>query len=143
MGGLRNIRADGGFDEILYYSEGEIEKYGIHAKIITMIGDINHHESLPLAAGNTNVYLKSDRYGNIWQMRIYSDRKATIDIDWGHKHNGMQKGVVHIHFYTYDKDGKPIRSTPRYLNNDEIKKYGKFIKFVAPEAKLRPGRKKR
>lgn len=32
------------------------------------------------------MYVKQDKHGNVVQLRIFKDRKAAIDFDWGHPH---------------------------------------------------------
>lgn len=87
------------------------------------------------------MYVKLDRDGNIVQLRIFKDRKAFIDFDWGHKHGNHPKGVVHVHILNKDGNLHGNRDTVRYMNNSEIRMYGKFIKHLNPYVKLRPYRK--
>lgn len=73
-------------------------------------------------------------------------KKMFLDFDWSHQHiniggNGrvFKKGVVHVQMWQENKDGTFTRvsNQARYMNNAEIKKYGRIIKAFCPNAKLR------
>ena len=47
-------------------------------------------------------------------------------------------GTVHVH-ELHEVNGVVVRKkqTPRYMNNEEMKKYGNVIRFANPDAKMR------
>lgn len=75
------------------------------------------------------------------QMRIYVDRKAAFDFDWGHPHGKFKQGEVHVHVWYEDKNGKWVgrgkgKHDARPMTKDEIAMYGGLIKKVYPNAKF-------
>jgi len=99
------------------------------------------HSSLPIYSNNSEVYFKKSDKGKhyVEQARVYSNRKAALDFDWGHTHGKHQKGVVHVHVWHQDGKGHWVRgANPRCMNNDEIARYGNLIKKANPNARLRP-----
>ena len=141
MGGQNYYKAEGGFSQYLYHQVGEIiSANGISAKVVEKIDKSDPTQGLPIYSNTAELYLgKGRKSGEIIQLRIYKDRKAYIDIDWTHPHEGIPKGVAHVHFYEMDAEGKPTKnhSIYRRMNNEEMKKYGPLIKKVAPNAKFR------
>lgn len=66
-------------------------------------------------------------------MRIYVDRKAAFDIEWGHEHGSFHIGDVHVHVWHKNKKGKWVgRGKGMYdarpMTADEKVKYGGLIK---------------
>lgn len=139
MGGLKHLQPQGGYStRALYKTDEVVTKYGITAKVLSKIDGLKGHDGLPMTSNTSTYYMKRDDKGRIEQIRIYSKRMGIIDLDWGHQHKDKPVGVVHVHHYKYDSRGIPMRDTsPRYMNNAELRKFGKFIKYVAPHAKLR------
>ena len=90
--------------------------------------------------------MKIEHDGNkVEQAIIYVDRKAVLEFDWGHPHPGkpghpsFKKGEVHVH-ELHEKNGVVQRKTgiqPRWMNAEEMKKYGDIIRYANPNAKMR------
>jgi len=140
MGGQSSYLPTGGFQEYLYHQVGEtITAGGITGKVIEKINGNPGHDGLPLYSNTSKIYFKVNEDGIIEQARIYNGRQAIYDIDWGHTHNEFQKGVAHIHEFVQDKKGNWHRNIKdaRYLNNEEIKKYGDLLKKANPSIKFR------
>ena len=144
MGDVKSYNPSGGFDQYLYTQVGEpfTAPNGVQGKIITKYSSANNfHESLPKYSNTSEVYLKRSDKGThpVEQARIYKDRKVVLDFDWGHTHKTFQQGIVHVHEWHYNNQGKWVRcENPRYLNNDEIRKYGDLLKLAYPNIKFRP-----
>lgn len=138
MGNERTLLEGGGFSEPLYHQIGETITVGdISGKVIEKI--VKDFTGLPLYANKSTIYLKKDEFGRIVQMRLYVDRKAALDFDWDHGHGKFVEGVVHVHEWGNNNNGKWRRCTPkRYMNDDEIGKYAEFLRRVDPMAKFRP-----
>jgi hypothetical protein len=144
MGDYISYVKSGGFKEFLYHDVGDIitAGNGVQGKVINGFTDPNDevfHESLPLYANTSEVYFKKSDKGNhpIEQARIYKDRTAFIDVDWGHTHGEFKLGTIHVHEWIKSPDGTFKRKPPRYANNDEIARYGDLIKKANPHTKLR------
>jgi hypothetical protein len=143
MGDFYTYIKSGGFTEHLYHDVGDIiAANGIQGKVINSFLDPYDevfHASLPLYAGNSTVYFKKSDEGNhpIEQARIYQDRHALIDIDWGHTHGEFKIGTIHVHEWEMRPDGTWKRKPPRYANDDELVRYGDLIKLANPNVKLR------
>lgn len=81
------------------------------------------------------IYFRENSKGKVDQMRIFVRRKAYIDIDWGHQHDGIPIGTAHMHRLKFNKktkqmervEGSGVRLTP-YM----IKRYGKLILAANP-----------
>lgn len=141
MGGFRKYNPEGGFSEYLYHQVGEtVSANGITAKIVTRIDDDSFHSSLPAYSNTSIAYAKCSDKGSheVEQLRIYENRKASIDFDWGHRHGDCVAGVVHVHIAPKNGNIHGDVSGVRYMNNDEISKYGPIIKALNPNAKFRP-----
>ena len=145
MGGQNYYKAEGGFSQYLYQHVGEvIEMNGLRVKTIEYVGTKNHHEGLPIYSNTSDVYLKIKKGSTeceIEQARIYKNRHAVMDLDWGHQHikgSKYTEGKVHVHFYE-EKNGKYFKNEKksRFMNNEEIKLYGPIIRKVAPHVKFR------
>jgi len=145
MGDLKNFNPDGGFDEYLYHQVGDTitASNGVQGKVINKNEDTmdeSFHDSLPLYSNTSEVYFKrSDEYPHeIEQARVYIDRKAALDFDWGHAHGSHEKGVVHVQEWYLDHRNRWVRSkVERGLNNDEIKRYGELLRLANPNVRLR------
>ena len=141
MGGHRQYQSSGGFSQYFYHQVGEIiSANGLSAKVIARIDPKDNNQGLPIYSNTGELYLgKGSDSGEIIQLRLYKNRKAYIDFDWGHPHHEIPEGVVHVHFYEIGADGKPkkIKQKYRRLNNAEMKKYGPLIKKANPNAKFR------
>jgi len=145
MGASKYYKSEGGFSQYLYQHVGEvIEMNGLRVKTVEYIGTKDHHEGLPIYSNTSDIYLKIKNKSTtkeIEQARVFQNRHAYIDLDWGHDHKKGSKyveGKVHVHFYEL-KDGKYVKNLDkcRFMNNKEIKLYGDIIRKVAPNAKFR------
>lgn len=152
MGGQRDYLGSGGFSQYLY-KHGDIVRCGkLEAKAIYKAGTKDYHDGLPLYSNTSDMYfrlteVKESGEKKIDQLRLYKDRKAIMDFDWGHDHprykDGKRigvypKGTVHVQFYKI-VDGKPVRdsSRTRMMSNAEIKKYGDFLRKADPNVRFR------
>lgn len=138
MGNGQHYIKNGGFSSYFYVSRGVISFNGFSAKIITWYNTKDNHESLPRFSKTSKMYVRLDKNGNIIQLRIYEGRKATIDFDWGHQHGNHPKGTVHVHILNEKGNLHGNAGSVRYMNNQEMRLYGQFIKYLNPNAKLRP-----
>lgn len=155
MGGQKHYNASGGFSQYLYtHNEGDTIRDGnLEAKVVYKKNTKDYHESLPLYSNTSSMYFglkKNPNTGdsNIDQLRLYKDRKAFMDFDWGHEHNVFDQngkviktyplGTVHVQFFNI-VDGKPRRdlSRVRMMSNAEIKKYGDLLRKADPTVKFR------
>ncbi len=131
MGGQHSYLPSGGFKEYLYHQIGEtITANGISGKVIAKSGGTPGHDGLPQYSNTSKIYFKPDENGKIEQARVYDGRRCVLDIDWGHNHHEFKKGIVHVHEYIIGKDSKLHRDGKhvRYLDNDEMKKYGELLR---------------
>jgi len=146
MGDFKAYNPTGGFDQYLYYQIGDTitADNGVQGKVVdeyTINKNDKFHSSLPIFSNNSEVYFKKSDKGEhyVEQARVYSNRRAVLDFDWGHTHGGLQKGIVHVHVWHLDEKGHWVRgANPRCMNNDEIARYGDLIKKANPNARLRP-----
>lgn len=130
----------------LYHSEGEVVTInGLQVRVISKIGEDDHHSGLPFYSISSDVYLKIKHDDTeVEQAIVYVNHKAVLEFDWGHPHHGkkgypsFKKGQVHVHELT-EKNGVIVRSRkePRWMNNKEMAKYGAIIKYANKNAKMR------
>ena len=144
MGDIKNYNEAGGFDEYLYYQDGDIltASNGIQGKVVNDFSEQflkdeekTFHESLPMFSNTSEVYFKrSDEAGHvIEQARIYINRRATLDLDWGHAHGEHELGFVHVHEWRLNKHGKWVRGgNPRKMTEKEIARYGELLLLAYP-----------
>lgn len=140
MGAAKQYNPSGGFYEYEYHQVGETIHYdGLQGKVIVKN---NLQTGLPPHSGKSDFYANIDaETGKIIQLRLNRSRASHIDFDWGHEHKNLDgsnlrfsEGIVHVH--TYEK-GKRNRIA-RYMNNDEIKRFGALLKSLNPDVKFRP-----
>lgn len=84
------------------------------------------------------MYFKKSDKGNIDQLRIFIGRHSFIDIDWGHAHNGIPRGVAHVHTWKFNKFTDKMERQKdefRLLSKYMIKKYGKYILAANPNVR--------
>lgn len=142
MGGARAYNPAGGFYFKDFEQVGDTIYYkGLVGKILRKVDGSS--SGLPSRSGKSDFYaLPGKKTGEIVQVKLYKDRLQSIDFDWGHIHMegkgknkvSFPKGVVHVQTYV---DGKRTGIT-RYMNNEEIKKYGSMLKKLNPNVKFRP-----
>ena len=141
MGGHKQYQAGGGFNQYFYHQVGEIiSANGLSAKIVERLDPTDNSQGLPAFSNTSELYFgKGKKSGEVIQLRLYNNRKAFMDFDWGHPHGNIPIGKVHVHFYTVNAEGKlkKIKGADRLMNNAEIKKYGPLIKMANPNAKFR------
>lgn len=151
MGNQREYLSSGGFLQYLYVDHESFSPLtinGIRGKVVHYIPDGNtDHTGLPTYADTSDMYFRVDKNGNVIQGKVYIDRKQSIDFDWGHTHVNKKgdgkifpEGVVHVQIYNVDKDGNFTRNSnnARYMNDDEIAKYGPLIQAFNPNVKFKP-----
>lgn len=118
---------------------------GVKGHVIKKVGDRETHTNLPYYSNTSDVYFRKNING-VCQARVYVGQKMFLDFDWSHQHiniggNGrvFKKGVVHVQMWQENKDGTFTRvsNQARYMNNAEIKKYGRLIKAFCPDVKFR------
>lgn len=146
MGDQRRYIATGGFSAYLYVQGGDtiVASNGVSGKVVAKINGTGY-DGLPTLSNTSEVYFKCNAQGEIVQARIYKDRKPIMDLDWDHPHennNGEKfpEGVVHVQLWKEGANGKLIRDSghARYMNNDEMSRYGELIHIANSNAKLRP-----
>lgn len=145
MGDFKSYNPSGGFDQYTYHQVGETitASNGVQGKVINGNSDEKDelfHESLPIFSNTSEVYFKrnDEKPHEIEQARIYKNRKAALDFDWGHGHGEHEKGVVHVQEWYCNNKGKWVRrKKARGLSNEEIERYGELIKLANPNARLR------
>ncbi len=147
MGNSREYQKSGGFSQYLYIQIGETitASNGVQGKIVKEIDNNSDHYSLPTHSNSSEVYLKQvDESGQIEQARVYVNRLARLDFDWGHSHGKFKEGTVHVQSWRMNKNGKWIRDSKsaRFMNNCEMKRYGELLKLADPKVKLRSGRRR-
>lgn len=145
--GLQKLYLDsGGFSSYLYHQVGEVitASNGVSGKIVEKI-DRTSYDGLPILSNTSEVYFKRNATGEIIQARIYKDRKPVCDFDWDHEHTNKSgeyfpKGVVHVQKFTLTPEGawKRHNKKARYMNLQEIARYGELIKLANPNAVLSP-----
>ncbi|MGN0029490.1 MAG: hypothetical protein ACI35Q_07190 [Marinilabiliaceae bacterium] len=143
MGNSREYTKSGGFSQYLYHQVGETitASNGVQGKIVTEYKEVKKfHSSLPSFSNTSKVYFKlDDLEKNVEQARVYVNRRAALDFDWGHTHGSYRKGIVHVHEWHKTKEGEWQRdSEPRLMASYEIYRYGEIIHLANPEARLLP-----
>lgn len=111
----------------------------LSGKVVEEIEDIKGHKGMPLFSNTSLIYFKLDDKDRtkIEQMRVYKDRIPMLDFDWNHDHGSYKKGKVHVHNWIIDKNGVPRRTPPRIISEEEVNRYGKILKKVFPNIKLK------
>jgi len=145
MGDVKYYNEAGGFDECLYHQVGDTitASNGVQGKVINSNNDPtdeSFHDSLPIYSNTSEVYFKKSDVGQheIEQARVYHNRKAALDFDWGHAHGSHEKGVVHVQEWHFNKNGQWVRQKrERGMSNEEIARYGELLKLANPNVRLR------
>ena len=137
MGRFQEYNKAGGFNSYDFVHTKYISVGNLSGEVLKKYNEVIPHTSLPEYSNTGKIYFKENRNGEIIQMRIYVNRKASLDFDWGHEHKNFSKGVVHVHLWTLDSKGKHIRNEPRGLmSNKEIELYGNILKKANPNIKF-------
>ena len=109
---------------------------GVKGHLIKRICDSDIHSNLPYYSNTSDVYFRQNEYG-VCQARVYIGQKTFLDFDWSHNHRNpgkdgkhFPKGVVHVQIWKQTKDGGFVRlsNKARYMNNQEMKKYGPLLR---------------
>lgn len=121
MGG-RGTFASGNSVSLSYETIGHIEG-------VPIVKGINGKHSLPEESHNSNAYIKLDKNGNFYEMRIYDkDHYLTKEIAYHPEYKltgNYTEKVLHIHEYKRDNfNDRPARK----LTNEEYKKYKKYFR---------------
>lgn len=133
-----------GVDGVEYYEgDGTVitDSKGLSGKVVREIDDLDYHSSLPTWSKTSKIYFKRDDEGNhdIEQMRVFENRRVALDFDWNHTHGNFQIGIVHVHEWYQNENGKWTRSdNPRYMNDHELDKYAEILLLASPGVKFRP-----
>ena len=95
------------------------------------------NSALPEYAKTSEAYLSINGRGEMMHLRIYKNHEPILEFDIGHwKHYGKGKGYVHVHDYTTDVDGHPVRISPgRDITSSESAKYGKLLERMKESKK--------
>lgn len=138
---------EGGFSQYLYTKDGEsiTASNGVTGNVIKKI-EGTAFDGLPVMSNTSEVYLKKDGEGNIIQARIFSNRQPVCDFDWNHEHKNTRtkeifpQGIVHVQEWKQNQKGewKREKYKARYMNLQEIARYGELIKLANPNAILSP-----
>lgn len=64
-----------------------------------------------------------------FDIPVNCNHAPVLEFDIGHwKHYGKDRGYIHVHDYTKDANGHPVRITPgRDITQAEYAKYGKIL----------------
>lgn len=137
MGKFNEYNKTGGFSTYNYVHRERITAGDLSGEVLSKYNEKVSHTGLPEYSNTAKIYFWRARDGRIIQMRIFVDRKAAFDFDWGHTHGQFQKGVVHVHSWILDAKGKPHRQEPhRTMNNDEIRMYGALLRKADPHVRF-------
>lgn len=137
MGKFNEYNKAGGFRTYNYVHRERIIAGDLTGEVLSKYNEKVSHTGLPEYSNTAKIYFWRARDGRIIQMRIFVDRKAAFDFDWGHTHGRFEKGVVHVHAWTVDDKGRPHRQEPhRTLNSEEIKKYGALLRKADPHIRF-------
>lgn len=124
MGG-RGTFATGNDVDYTYETVGYIEG-------VKVLQGLNGKHSLPEESHSSSAYIKLKPDGTFHEMRIYDKDHYLIKEVAYHpepKINGGNKSENVLHIHEYKRDNFKDRS-PRFMTDDEIKKYKKYLKGV-------------
>jgi hypothetical protein len=133
----------GSDSEYVAISEAKIVN-GVKGKVIAERKGKKDHTNLPKYSGTSDMYFRRNNNGII-QARLYIGNKKVLDFDWGHEHSNKEDnrkfpiGTVHVQLWVDKGNGDFSRQSndARYMNNEEMKKYGPLIKAFNPNVKFR------
>ena len=67
--------------------------------------------NLPEFAKTSEAYISRGADGRFAHLRVYEDHYPVLEFDLGHPwEQGMKPGEIHVHHYTRDGSGMPVRS---------------------------------
>lgn len=135
MGGRGAYMRTNGFANGL--TEHEFQNIGNIGGIKILQYGTNPNAKLPEYANTSSAYISINKDGEMTQLRIYQNHFPVIDIDLGHPaHHGLNDGEIHVHNYTKDQTGNPVRSrTSRNLTETESKLYSEIIRKMKESKK--------
>lgn len=109
-----------------YHKVGEIE--GV--KILEFNAKPN--SALPEYAKTADAYMSRNGKGEMLHLRVFEAHEPILEFDVGHwKHYGKEKGYVHVHDYSKDANGFPVRITPgRDPSAAELARYGTILRHM-------------
>lgn len=137
MGKFNEYNKSCGFRTYNYVHRERITAGDLTGEVISKYNEVVAHTGLPEYSNTAKIYFWRARNGRIIQMRLFVNRKASIDFDWGHTHGRFEKGTVHVHTWTLDAQGRPHRQEPhRQMNNEEISKYGALLRKADPHVRF-------
>lgn len=129
MGKFNEYNKSGGFGSYNYVHRERITAGDLTGEVLAKYNETVAHTGLPEYSNNAKIYFWRARNGRIIQMRVFENRKAVMDFDWGHTHGQFEKGIVHVHAWKLDAKGHPHRQEPhRIMNSEEIAKYGALLR---------------
>lgn len=138
MGLQKYYIAEGGFSQFMYHQTGEyFTMDGLSVRVIGKIGETKPHSGLPTYSNTSDIYVKLSDVDNLpEEIRFFQNRKAVLDIDWGHSHGGFKIGTAHVHDIMLNQDGTMTRTSQRELSMAEISKFGNLLKYLNPNIKF-------
>ena len=124
MGG-RGTFAKGNRVSLNYKTIGYIED-------VPVVKGVNGKHSLPEESHSSSAYIKLDRNGNFYEMRIYDKNHYLVKEIAYHKEPSLTKGNKNqkiLHAHDYKKDNFKDRPA-RKLTKQELKMYKKYFRGV-------------
>lgn len=98
------------------------------------------NSALPRYSNTPNTaYFHQTANGKINQLRVFRGRNSFMDIDWGHGHGNISKGVPHVQKWKYNPSTKQVYrdGAERPLSQYMWKKYGQAILKADPDFKYK------
>ena len=135
MGSRGAMNKNGGFNTPLeFHAVGKVEYYLDGRKMSVKILEFTKSTSrkLPESSNTSDAYVLMDENNKPKQLRVYQNRIASFDVDFGHAHHyGLKDGLYHVHRISYANiNGKETmvrsRDSPK-LSPDELKRWGSLI----------------
>ena len=111
-----------------YYSI--VRTFGIKVLVPANAKNSNLPEVSHRSRVYASIYRSGDKTGMIKQLRVYGhDHFPIADIDFGHEaHHGLRGGDIHVHVFSRDEKGYPVRPKEgRPLNRLEKRLFAKIF----------------